>query len=99
MADNSQHGAGWAVPAESTRAPGAGAAGEVDFAHHALPDQVARIGLHHFAHEFVAWRPGKSVIAPLQFQISVADAGNQQADYGVTLGALRTRHFADIDES
>ncbi len=82
------------MPPQAALAPGAVRAGEVDFAHHAPADQSARIGLHHLAHELMAGRARKAVIAALQLQIGIADAAGQQADQRETSGPLGNRNLA-----
>jgi hypothetical protein len=56
MAYDAEHCALRTVAAEAFAAPVAAAAGEIDLAHHAPPDQSAVAGFDHFAREFVARR-------------------------------------------
>ena len=80
MLDDAQHGSRRAVTAQAALAPFAMSAGEIDLAHYPLPDPRFVGGLGHFAHEFVARRSGKSVVAALQFQVGGTDPGGQQAN-------------------
>jgi threonine synthase len=61
-------------------APVAGAACQVDLAHHALADPVRRIGANHLADKFVAGRSAKTVVSPLKLQVGIADPSGQQPD-------------------
>jgi threonine synthase len=61
-------------------APIALTAGEIDFADHAPSDPLGRICVHHFSDKFVAGRPAKAVIAPLELEIGIADAAVNQPD-------------------
>ena len=69
-----------AMTAHAAKAPFAMAAIEIDLAHDAPSDQARVIGGHHVAHELMAGRSAEIVVAALQFQIGVADAGEDQAD-------------------
>src|SRR5579863_950659 len=95
MAHNAEHGTIRTVAAQTAPAPGTVAACEIDFADHALADQVARIRGHHFAYKFMPGHAGKSVIAALQFEIGVANAAEQEPDQSETLRPVRLRVFAD----
>jgi hypothetical protein len=74
MFHNAKHSPTRAVPAQAFGAPIAGAAPQVDLAHHSLPDQIRRIGRNHFTYELMPGRPAEIVIAALKFQIRVADS-------------------------
>ena len=97
--DDAEHGAMRAVAAEAAGAPLAGAAGEVDFAHHAAAEQRGVVGFHDFAHELVAGHAGEAVVAALEFEVGVADAGGEEADKRVAGGARRQGHVAHGDEA
>src|SRR5439155_27287706 len=73
-------------------APVAAAATQIDLAHHAPPDQVAPVRLHHFAHELVPWYARETVIAALQFEVGIADAAAQQPDQRKSSWRARTRN-------
>ena len=91
MFHNSQHRAPRTVAAQTARAPLAGAARQVDLAHHAFPNPIRRISRNHFADKFMPGRAAKIVIAALQLQVGVTDSALQQPDQSESFRACRTR--------
>ena len=97
VVDDSQDGAVWAVASEAFAAPFAVRAGQVDFAGDALAGEGWSIGFDHFGDEFVAGSSGEAVVAALQFEIGIADAGHEEAEEGEPLGAGRDGQGAGGD--
>ena len=85
--DDAEDGAGGAVAAEALRASRAVAAGKVDFADDAAADPGGGVGLLDDADELVAGATGEAVVAAEEFEIGVADAGEDDADQGMAFGA------------
>ncbi len=66
LIDDSQNRAIAGSAAQPLAAPRAVRAGEVDFAHHALADQLGPIRFDHFRNKLMPRRPAKSVVPSLQ---------------------------------
>ena len=99
MVDDAEDGAVGAVATESAEAPFAAGAGEVDFAGDALAEERGGIGFGHFGDEFVAGGAGEAVVAALQFEIGIADAGGEQPEEGEPRGADGHGDLAGGDEA
>src|SRR4051794_21572537 len=83
---DSEDGAIEAVPTETNGAEFALAAGNVNLTDNPLA------GLNDNARKFVSRHASKIVIAALQLEIGVADAGAQHADYRKATRRVRHRH-------
>src|SRR5260370_9807792 len=86
-----------AVPSQIPLAPLAGAAAQVDLAHHAASDQIRGIGLDHFADELVSGDARKAVVSALQFQVGIADPGAKHAQKRKTRWTRRKGRLAHFD--
>ena len=86
-----------AMTAESSHTPFTCSACQVYLADDAFTNPVSIIGGHDFADEFVAGRPAKAVITPLQFEIGVADSAIEKPDLGEALGPARARLVTQVD--
>ena len=53
----------------------------------ATSKELAVIRFHHFSNEFMARRPGRTVVAAAQFDVGIANAAREQA-----IGAPGARH-------
>ncbi len=95
MAYDAEHGAVGTVAAQTLAAPLAVRASEIDFAHHAFGQQRAVVRCGHFGHKFVPGRAGEAIVAALQFQIGIANAGHQQAQQRVARGPLWCRRLGN----
>src|SRR5258706_2552793 len=96
---DSQHRALRTMAPQTSPAPVALAASQVDFAHHAVSQQAPVIGFNNLAYELVARRSRKTVVASLQFQVGVADAAAQQANPRKAFRAPRQVHAAHTHTS
>jgi len=97
MTRNSQHRAPRAMPAETPGAPLTFPAGDVDLADHPPADPLRSVSRDHFPDEFVPGTAAKAVVAPLEFEIGIADAGHAQADERVAGTAAGPSHLANLD--
>ncbi len=86
-----------AVPSQIPLAPLAGAAAQVDLAHHAAADQIRAIGRDHVAHELVAGYARKAIVSALQFQVGIADPGAKHAQQRKTRGTRRKGRLVHFD--
>ena len=88
MLDDAEDGPGRTMPSNASRAPGTSSTRKVDFAHHALADEVRIVGCDHFSDELMAGNTGETVVTPLQFEIGIADAADEQANEGKARGTF-----------
>ena len=70
------------MAAEAAGAPGAASTGEVDFAGDTAARQRGVVRLDNLAHELVSGDAPEAVVAALQLEVGVADAGQAEADKG-----------------
>jgi hypothetical protein len=85
------------VPAQSTPAPFAFSAGEIDLSYNPAAQQVGIVGGHDFPDELVSRRSAKSVIAALKLEIRIANASEQQPDQRETFWALRPADISSVN--
>jgi threonine synthase len=97
VAEDAKDGAVGAMAAESAATPIAEVAVQVDFSGDPFSPQGRRVGFDHFANELVTGPAAKAVVTAKQLEISVADAGSEQANEGVTFPAARLGHAAKLD--
>lgn len=80
MLNNSEDGPVGAVASPAFRTCLTLAAGKVNLTHNTPANPPGIVGFHHLSNEFVPGDSVEPVVAPLQFQIGVADPGAQQPD-------------------
>lgn len=97
MPDDAKDGAGGAVAAETLGAGGAVPAGEVDFADDAAAEPGGGIGFFDHADEFVAGATGEAIVAAEEFEVSVANAGEGDADQRMAFGTAGSAGLFDLD--
>jgi hypothetical protein len=68
------------MAAHTVPAPIALSTAEIDFPNDAASRKVAVVRRDDFTHEFVTGSPTESVIAPLKFEIRIADPSQKQPD-------------------
>ena len=96
LVDDAENCALRAVAFESASAPGAAAAGEVDFPHDAASDEGVGIRFDDFPHEFMARRAGEAVISALELEVGIADSAGQKTDQRKAFGPGRARDFPHL---
>jgi len=82
--DDPSHPAGGTVAPEPGGAPGAGAAGEIDLADHALAGEGRILGGHHVAHPLVPGGTPEAQVPAGDLQVGAANAGEVDADERLT---------------
>jgi len=97
MLDDAEDGTGGTVAAETLRASFAVTAGEVDFSDDAAANPGGGFGFFDDSDELVAGASGEAVVAAEEFEVSVADAGEGDADEGLAFGAAGTAGGFDVD--
>ena len=97
MPDDPEYGSFSAMTSDARNAPFAGAAGNVDLTDNPLPDQFGMIGFHNLADKLMPGNTREPVVAALQFEIGIADPGEQKADQGKTWRPQRQRSRPDGD--
>jgi hypothetical protein len=86
MADDAEYRANRAMALKPPPAPVTLVTSKVDLAHDPFPYDGRRVCLHYLAHELVTRRAAKPVVAALEFEIRIADAGHEEADPRVAGG-------------
>jgi hypothetical protein len=99
MADDAKNRAIRTVTSEIPGTPFAAPAGEVDFTNDALSDEGTIVRFDDLTHEFMARTTAEAIIAVLQLEVGVADAGGQEADERESFGPARFVRSTDLDAS
>jgi hypothetical protein len=89
VANDPQNFARRTMTFQTSLAPIATPAGEVDLANNAIADQTRVIGPHDFSDKFVTRSARESVITTKKLEIRVADASYQEANQRVAFGPSR----------
>jgi hypothetical protein len=95
MPNDSEHCPVRTVTSESAAAPVARIAREINLADDALSDEMRCICFDNLSDELMSGCSAKTVVAPLQFDVGVADAADQQPDGCKSFGSPRLCGFAN----
>jgi threonine synthase len=79
MPDDSEHGAAETVAAERATAVFAHSAGEVDFSAHTLALDRGVVAINNLTDKLMSGRSTETIVAALEFEIGIADAGGEHA--------------------
>jgi hypothetical protein len=96
MLHDSENGSRRTMPPEAAAAPIAMSAREIDFADDPFPNPRCVGGVCHFAHEFMAWGAGKTVVSALKLQVRGTDSGGEHPNPGESLWHAGQRNAAQL---